>query len=91
MRDFLDQNHCQNISRGFIKDLRDAGFWVEEESQRGHHLFGIRFPKGFALEEVKARIKKKKIAISFRGDSMRVAPHVYNDTSDFKRLFNAIK
>ena len=85
------QRHCQSISRGFIKDLRGAGFWVEEESQRGHHLFGIRFPKGFALEEVKARIKKRKISVSFRGDSMRVAPHVYNDASDFKRLFNALK
>ena len=85
------QRHCQSISRGFIKDLRGAGFWVEEESQRGHHLFGIRFPKGFALEEVKARVKKRKISVSFRGDSMRVAPHVYNDASDFKRLINALK
>ncbi len=84
------QNFCRNISLPAIQKITMAGFWLEEDNYRGHHLFGIRFPKGLSIDAIRERIKKKKIAVSFRGDSMRVSPHVYNDAKDFERLVDAL-
>ncbi len=84
------QQYCKKISQPTIKKLRAVGYWIEEDDHRGQHLFGVRFPKGTSIEDVKERVKKKKISVSFRGDSMRVAPNVYNDARDFERLLEAL-
>ena len=85
------QKYCQKISKPFIDQLRSAGYWVEEESGRGSHLFGVRFPTHASIEIAKEKVKKKKISVSFRGDFMRVAPNVYNDPKDFERLLDALR
>ncbi len=85
------QQYCRKISQPAIKKLRASGYWIEEEDARGHHLFGVRFPKGVSIEDIKERVKRKKISVSFRGDSMRVAPNVYNDGKDFEKLLEALK
>ena len=85
------QHYCKKISGSFIDKLKDAGFWIEDEPDRGAHLFGVRFPAHVSIDAVKEKIKKKKISVSFRGDSMRVAPNVYNDAKDFERLLEALR
>ena len=85
------QRYCEKISQSAIKKLRATGFWIEEENQRGHHLFGIRFPKDVSLDAVREKIRKKKISVSFRGDSMRVACNVFNDAKDFERLMSVLE
>jgi len=84
------QEYCQKITRVPIMKLREAGFWIEEEDFRGHHLFGIRFPKTFNVEQLKVALQKNKIAVSFRGDSVRVAPHVYNQEADLMKLVKVL-
>ncbi len=84
------QEYCAKISKDAIEKLREMGGWVEEENFRGHHLFGIRFPKGKSLDSVKEKMRKKKISVSFRGDSLRISPHVYNDSNDFARLLEVL-
>jgi selenocysteine lyase/cysteine desulfurase len=85
------QEYCRKISSSFINRLLEMDFWVENESFRGEHLFGIRFPKGISTGIMKEEIGIKKISVSFRGDSMRVSPHLYNDTSDFDKLLKVIQ
>lgn len=85
------QHYCKKISGSFIDKLKNAGFWIEDEPDRGSHLFGVRFPAHVSIDAAKEKIKKKKISVSFRGDSMRVAPNVYNDAKDFERLFEALR
>lgn len=84
------QNYCRDLTRVGVKNLRHNGFWVEDEAYRGHHLFGIRFPKGNSVDRVKAQMSARKIAVSFRGDSMRVSPHVYNTAADFYKLVDTL-
>ncbi len=84
------QAYCSKISCKAIDKLRNHGCWVEEERYRGNHLFGVRFPKGTNLDAIKERIKRKKISVSFRGDSMRISPHIYNDEIDFERLLKTM-
>jgi selenocysteine lyase/cysteine desulfurase len=84
------QRYCKKITSRGIDELRERGFWIEDESNRGYHLFGIRFPKDLDLDKIRTRVKKRKISVSFRGDYMRVSAHVYNSEEDIDRLVKAI-
>ncbi len=84
------QDYCKRITRLPIQKLREAGFWIEDDDYRGHHLFGIRFPKTVNVEQLKIALQKNKIAVSFRGDSIRVAPHVYNQEADLMKLVKVL-
>lgn len=65
------------------------GLRTAPEHLRGPHLMGIRFPGGLrpGIAETLAR---QRIYVSIRGDSVRVAPHVYNTTADCDRLLDAL-
>ncbi len=80
------QEYCKTISASAIQKLRDLGCFIEDDSYRAHHLFGIYFPEHIDVEKLKAKLKQENIMISFRGNAMRVSPNVYNDTADFDRL-----
>lgn len=84
------QDYCGEVTRRGISELKSQGFWIEDGSFRGNHLFGIRFPAGTPLDKIRERVKKKKISVSFRGDSMRISPHVYNTRADFEKLVETI-
>lgn len=80
------QRYCKEISADGIRQLKAKGFWVEDDAYRGQHLFGIRFPQGASIAAMKDRVKRNKISVSFRGDFMRVSPHLYNSAKEFNRL-----
>jgi len=63
---------------------------VEATQWRSHHLFGIRLAEGMDMEEVKKRLKAKNIFVSYRGDAIRVAPHLYNVEGDLEALALAL-
>ena len=84
------QDYCGEVTRRGISELKSRGFWIEDGSFRGNHLFGIRFPAGTPLDKIRERAKKRKISVSFRGDSMRISPHVYNTRADFEKLVETI-
>lgn len=84
------QTHCKSITTRGIARLRKHGYWIEKEDFRGQHLFGVRFPPNADKTSIIERVKKKKISVSFRGEFMRVSPHVYNDRSDFDRLVETL-
>ncbi|MFD0999238.1 aminotransferase class V-fold PLP-dependent enzyme [Ohtaekwangia kribbensis] len=65
------------------------GLRVPPASMRANHLIGISFP----FEQIPAlskRMADHKVYVSFRGEKIRVAPHLYNDEQDVERLFEAI-
>jgi len=84
------QQYCKAITQKPIALLREAGFWIEEESARGYHLFGIRLPEGADMEALKKRVAKNKISVSFRGNAIRVSPHVYNTENDMMKLVRVL-
>ena len=85
------QAYCEKISRKALAQLTDAGFWIEDPKFRGHHLFGIRLPENINRDKVVESLKKNKISVSFRGDSIRVAPHVYNSETEMNKLASVLK
>ena len=84
------QTYCAKITHKPLQLLREVGFWVEDDTYRGQHLFGLRLPDHLDIKKVKEKIQKDKISVSFRGDAIRVSPHIYNDEKDMMRLVKAL-
>ncbi len=85
------QAYCEKISKKALSQLEEAGFWIEDPKYRAHHLFGIRLPQHINRDKVVEALKKNKIAVSFRGDAIRVAPHVYNSEAEMNKLATVLK
>lgn len=67
-----------------------AGYEVTPLAQRSAHMIGLRHSTGVPAGLVE-RLKSAKIYVSFRGDSIRVAPHLYNSASDVERLLEVLR
>jgi selenocysteine lyase/cysteine desulfurase len=62
---------------------------LDAEKRAGHFL-GLRFPRGIPpglLEE----LRKARVYVSVRGDSLRITPHLYNNDADVDRLMQALE
>jgi len=66
------------------------GYVVLPPEQRCGHLIGIRHPDGIP-SELPARLREARVFVSIRGDSIRIAPHLYNDGNDIERLFEVLR
>jgi len=84
------QQYCAGITRKPISLLQEAGYWVEDEKFRGHHLFGVRLPASARADKIKKALLKNKISVSFRGDAIRVSPHVYNSEAELMKLVQVL-
>lgn len=80
------QHYCEELISDSVSELRKAGYWIEDNAYRSSHLFGIRLNKDHDMNIVKERLDKENILVSFRGDSIRVSPNVYNTPEDFNKL-----
>lgn len=68
---------------------RDNGYDYSPESTRSGHMIGIR-PQGGVIPGLSTFLRQANVFVSVRGDSIRVAPHVYNDENDVDRLFEVL-
>lgn len=84
------QAYTQKITAKPVATLRENGWWIENEKRRGFHLFGLRAPAEVDAERIKKQLVKAKISVSFRGDAMRVSPHVYNTESEIWKLVEVL-
>ena len=80
----LIQEHCARITGDRLNKLRESGYFVEEADGRANHMFGIYGTKD--LDQLKSRLLENKIHVSFRGEAVRVSPHLYNDERDIEKL-----
>ena len=85
------QEYCKEISKEAVSALREMGCYIEEDAYRGQHLFGIYLPKTISIDKVKAALSKQNILVSYRGNAIRVSPHVYNTAEDFEKLISVFK
>ena len=80
------QQYCESITINTLRELKKAGFWIEEAGHRGNHLFGIRLPANIDINGLKRDLVDQNILVSVRGDAVRVSPHLYNDEEDMQKL-----
>jgi len=85
------QEYCHQISKKAINQLRNLGCFIEEDTYRAKHLFGVYLPKHIDLDKLKTRFKEQHIFVSFRGEAIRVSCNVYNDQGDFEKFVRCFK
>lgn len=85
------QAYTTSIAMNTIPVLRELGCQLESDAYRSGHLFGVRLPEDFPANALQEELKKQQVLLSFRGNSIRVAPHVYNEESDFEKLLACFK
>ena len=68
----------------------ELGYSVLPAADRSAHMIGIRPRKGISAALPKA-LNEAKVFVSIRGDSIRIAPHLYNQPEDIDRLFEVLK
>ncbi len=83
------QDYCSNLVYPFLDGLRHKGYrW--ETDYRACHLLGIYLPASKNISDVKTRLEALGIVVSYRGNAIRISPHLYNDKADFDRLLEAL-
>ena len=85
------QDYCCALTRDLTRTLRERGYWIEEDRWRGGHLFGIRVRDSVDTARLAERLRARQIAVSVRGDAIRVAPNLYNDAADTEALLDALE
>jgi len=68
----------------------ESNYSVLPAADRSAHLIGIR-PHGGIPPELPKALKEAGVYVSMRGDSIRIAPHLYNDPKDIDFLFEVLR
>lgn len=85
------QDYCRALTEPLALTLRERGHWVEEPRWRGGHLFGVRVRDDVDRTRLVDRLRERQVAVSFRGEAIRVAPHLHNDADDAAALLDAVE
>jgi len=68
----------------------EANCAVSPAAERSAHLIGIR-PRGGIPTELPKALRDAGVYVSLRGDSIRIAPHLYNEPKDIDLLFDVLR
>jgi selenocysteine lyase/cysteine desulfurase len=85
------QEYCGAITQKPLEELKELGVGIEEASVRANHLFGLYLDEKYDMEQVQQELAASKVFVSFRGNAIRVAPHVYNTEKDLDVLVNCFR
>jgi len=75
---------------GIAARAEALGLEVAPGVYRAPHMLGLRHPQGFP-DDLPARLARANVFASARGDSIRIAPHLYNTDDDVDRLFSILE
>ncbi len=85
------QAYCQHLVEPSIAELQKLGFFIEEPTFRGSHMFGVRLPEQADMHEFQKKLKQENVLVSVRGNSVRVSVHLYNDAADLDKLLGCFE
>ncbi len=80
------QEYTKEISIDAIDKLKKLDCFIEDSNFRANHLFGIYLPEKIDIDKLKETFTKNNVFVSFRGNAIRVSPHLYNTKADFDKL-----
>lgn len=85
------RSHCRELLEDVIAVARELGYGIEEPRWRAGHIVGLRAPGRASLDRLQEALAERRVAVSLRGDAVRVSPHVYNDQKDAAALGRALR
>ncbi|HWO30490.1 MAG TPA: aminotransferase class V-fold PLP-dependent enzyme, partial [Candidatus Acidoferrum sp.] len=68
----------------------ESNYSVLPAADRSANMIGIRPPRGIPAELPEA-LKQANVFVSIRGNSIRIAPHLYNESKDIDLLFEVLR
>ena len=80
------QEYCHYINKSALNRLEEHGFVMNQRQERAHHLFGIKVQDPKVMAKAKELLEQHHVIVSYRGDSIRVSPNVYNTMTDMDTL-----
>lgn len=83
------QSYCKGIVDTILPSLKENDIWIEEKLWRANHLFGIRPSQGITVS-LKEKLLANQIYVSYRSDTIRISPNVYNTAEDLIKLVATI-
>lgn len=84
------QAYCEALIREIVPAIRKKGYFVEEDAWRASHLFGIYLGPEMQMGLVKKRLQQAGLFVSYRGEAVRISPHVYNTQADMELLLASL-
>ncbi len=72
-----------------ISEFKVSQKLIDYEIPVAGHMIGVPLQK-LNQDAIKARLQEKRIAVSFRGPTIRVSPHVYNTAEDVAGFLECI-
>ena len=69
--------------------LRDLGFTIPKEANRGPHFIGARHPDGLKKDLLQI-LASNRVYVSERGGVLRITPHLWNNMRDFDKFINVL-
>ena len=72
-----------------VDRAEQLGLSVPASAARAPHMLGVRFPKQVPDELFNA-LRAGGVHVGVRGSSIRIAPHLYNESRDIDRLFDVL-
>lgn len=85
------QEYCAQLNAPYLAELTQLGFHILPADQRAHHLVGLGLPAGKEMAIVQEALTAAGILVSVRGQSIRIAPNVYNNSSDWEKLMQVLR
>jgi selenocysteine lyase/cysteine desulfurase len=79
------QDSLSALTEQIIEKAHQSGYETTNRKYRAGHMAGVKFP-GDRIVSLSKKLSDSRIYISWRGTSMRISPHVYNDANDMNRL-----
>jgi selenocysteine lyase/cysteine desulfurase len=78
------------LTASIARDVTALGCIVADERDRVRHMLGVQLPGGLPAG-LADRLAEARVFVSIRGDSIRVAPHLYNDERDVQRFVSVLR
>lgn len=78
------------LTSRIAREAERLGCEVPAESERVRHIVGLKLPRGVPVG-LTERLAEARVFVSVRGDSIRVAPHLYNEERDVERFVEVLR
>ncbi len=84
------QAYCTTLTGPLATRAIERGWAVEDPEGRAGHILGIRLPPTADFRALQRTLSDSGVAVSLRGQSVRISPHVYNHQDDVDALLEVL-
>jgi selenocysteine lyase/cysteine desulfurase len=83
-------SHCGKLTDQIADAVTEFGCRAAPSSDRAPHIIGLSLPDHVDRNALEPALDDRKVLVSWRGNVLRVSPHLYNSDTDVQTLIDAI-